>query len=73
MLLQLSWTRPQGQGLPLSENSLEGSKKEERRKERGEEDKEKEREGGGRKQERGQVVHYHFHGNLSHVRFGGHR
>ena len=33
----------------------------------------KRREGGERKRERGQVVHYHFHGNLSHVRFGGHR
>ena len=50
-LLQLPWARPQGQGLPLSENSLEGSKKEERRRERGEEDKEKER---GRREEAGE-------------------
>lgn len=39
------------QGLPLSENSLAGSKKEERRRERGEEDKEKER---GRREEAGE-------------------
>ena len=31
----------------------------------------KRKEGGERKPERGQMVHYHFHGNLSHVRFGG--
>ena len=65
MLLQLPWTRPQGQGLPLSENSLEDSKKKE------EKTTKKRREGGEKKPERGQVVHYHFHGYLSHVRFGG--
>ena len=65
MLLQLPWTGPQGQGLPLSENSLEDSKKKE------EKTTKKRREGGEKKPERGQVVHYHFHGYLSHVRFGG--